>query len=170
MKHKKKLVEFAVKNKINIAYNPSSYLCKKGETYIENILQETDLLVLNKEEATYLVGKKNQEETLKKILKLGPKLAVVTDGKNKMYATDGIESYSLEPIKTEVVETTGAGDAFASAFLAGIMKKGDIEFALKLGIVNSGSVISDYGTQGKLLTYKEALEKIENIKIKVKKL
>ena len=44
----KKLVDFAVNHKIKIAYNPSSYLAKKGAKYIEHILKRTDLLVLNK--------------------------------------------------------------------------------------------------------------------------
>ena len=61
----KKLANYAKKNNIKIAYNPSSYLSKKGAKHISYILKRTDLLVLNKEEAEYLVGKK---DTLNKLL------------------------------------------------------------------------------------------------------
>lgn len=161
----KKLADFAVKNKIKIAYNPSSYLCKRGAGYIKHILKKTDILILNKEEAAYLVGKRNMKKTLKKLLRLGPKIAVVTDGKKPIHVIEEKELYSLRPAHTKVVEATGAGDAFASSFLAGIIKKGDIEFAMKLGLANSESVIADYGAKNKLLAYKEALAKIKNIKV-----
>ena len=166
----KKLVDFAEKHKIRIAYNPSSYLVKQGAGYIKHILKKTDLLILNKEEASYLVGKRNIKITLKKLLKLGPKLVVITDGKNPTYATEGKELYSINPTNVKVLEATGAGDAFASTFLAGIIKKGDIEFALKVGLINSQSVITHYGAKNKLLTYHEILRKIKNIKVKKKKL
>ena len=166
----KKLADFAIKNKIKIAYNPSSYLVKKGAKHIQHILKRTDILILNKEEAAYLVGKRKPKITLNKLLKLGPKLVVVTDGKNTTYATEGKDIYSLKPSNIKVVESTGAGDAFASSFLAGIIKKGDIEFALKLGLTNSQSVITHYGAKNKLMTYKEILNKIKNIDIKKEKI
>ena len=166
----KRLADFAVKNKIKIAYNPSSYLVKKGAKYIQYILKRTDILILNKEEAAYLVGKRKPKITLNKLLKLGPKLAVVTDGKNPIYATEGKEIYSLKPSPIKVLESTGAGDAFASSFLAGIIKKQDIEFALKLGLVNSQSVITHYGAKNKLMKYKETLNKIKKMDVKKEKI
>ena len=40
------------------------------------------------------------------------------------------------------------------------------EFALKLGLINSQSIITHYGAKNKLLSYKEALRKTHNLKIK----
>src|SRR3989338_3440688 len=51
-----KLAEFAQKKKIKIAFNPSTYIAEKGKSYLKNILSRTELLVLNKEEASLLVG------------------------------------------------------------------------------------------------------------------
>lgn len=161
----KKLAEFAKKNKIKIAYNPSSYLVKKGAKYIEYILKRTNILVLNKEEAGYLVGKNTIKHTIKKLLSLGPELVVITDGQNPVYASEGKYLYSIKPNHVKVVDATGAGDAFASSFLAGIIKNGDIEFAMKMGLANAQSKLADYGAKSKLLTYKEILEKIKNMKV-----
>jgi ribokinase len=148
----KKLADYAIKNNIKIAYNPSAYLAKKGSKHIRYILEKTDLLILNKEEATYLVRQKDQ---LNKLLRLGPKLVVITDGKNTTYASEGKKVYSIKPNIVKVIETTGAGDAFASAFLAGIIKNKDIQTSLKMGLKNAQSVIQHYGAKNKLLTYKE---------------
>ncbi|HLC52345.1 MAG TPA: hypothetical protein VJI98_03835, partial [Candidatus Nanoarchaeia archaeon] len=54
-----------------------------------------------------------------------------------------------------------------SGFLAGIIKKYSFEDALRLGQVNSSSVIQYVGTKNKLLTEKEAKEAIRKHRIKV---
>jgi ribokinase len=161
----KKLAEYAFKNKIKIAYNPSSYLIKKQKQQVKNILKKTKILILNREEAYDLVGRNKIKTLMNNLLKLGPELVVVTDGPYEVYASEGKHIYSLCPQKIKPLETTGAGDAFSSGFLAGIIKKQDIEFALKLGLVNSQSVILHYGAKNKLLTYKEALNRMKNITI-----
>ena len=48
-----------------------------------------------------------------------------------------------------------------------IIKRSDIMFALRLGLVNSQSVITHYGAKNQLLTYKEAQEKIKGKHVKV---
>jgi sugar/nucleoside kinase (ribokinase family) len=65
------------------------------------------------------------------------------------------------------VSTAGAGDAFASGFLAGILYKNDIIHALELGMANAASVIQYYGTKNKLLTYKQARKFIRRRKERV---
>ena len=64
------------------------------------------------------------------------------------------------------VDATGAGDAFGSAFVGGyILNNGDLEIALKFGIINSGSVISKYGAENGILRRKEIerrIKKLEN--------
>jgi ribokinase len=160
------LANYAKKHKIKIAYNPSSYLVQKGAKYLKPLLEKTSLLILNKEEAACLVGKTNPKKTLMRLLKLGPELAVVTDGPNPIHAAEGKYLYYLKPSHVKVVEATGAGDAFAAAFLAGIIEKGEIEFALKLGLAESQSVVTNYGPKQGLLKYKELLEKTKNLYVK----
>jgi len=162
-----KLALFAEKNKIKIAFNASSYLAKKGATYLKNILKRTDLFVLNKEEAVDLVGEGEIQELLKKINRLGPKIAVITDGKKGAAAFDGKRFYTALPHNIRVVETTGAGDAFAASFLSGWLKKKSIEFALKMAVTNAESVIQHHGAKNKLLTYKEALRILKKAPVRI---
>lgn len=164
-----KLSIFAKKNNIKITFNPSSYLAEKGKDYLKTILSNTEILILNRYEAGQLVGLSEVEDMLKKLIELGPKIAVITRGKKGVFAFDGKYFYTGTPNKIEVVETTGAGDAFASSFLSGIIKKNNIEFAIKLGMTNAESVISYHGAKNKLLKYKEALSIMKKRPIKVKK-
>ncbi len=155
-----KIVAFARKNNIKVAFNPSSYLAKRGAGYLKKMIKNTNLLVMNDEEAGYLTKTRNIRKSLKNLAKLGPEIVVITQGKRGCHAYDGKKTYSIKPHNIKVIEATGAGDSFASAFLAGMMKKNDIKFALKLGLANAESVITRYGTKNKLLTWNEALKKI----------
>ena len=83
----------------------------------------TDALIFNKDEAMLLSKEKDTEKVLKKLKKFGAKIIVITDGPNKVFAYDGKHIYSLKPRKIKVVEVTGSGDAFASGFIAGMIKK-----------------------------------------------
>lgn len=163
-----KLAKFAEKKGIKIAFNASSYLAEKGIKYSKEILKRTDIFVLNKEEAKVMTKKDNIEGMLKELTKL-VKIAVITDGKKGAYTYDGEYLYTLKPNNIKVVETTGAGDAFACSFLCGLVKKNSIEFALELANVNAESVIQYHGAKNKLLTYKEALKSIKKYKTKITK-
>ena len=162
-----KMADYAAKNNIKIIFNISSYLAKKGPLFLKKTLSKTSILVLNKEEAALIVGNGHIESLLRKLRGLGPEIIAITDGKNGVYVFDGIYFYYGMPHKVHVVETTGAGDAFAASFLSGIMRKNDIEFAIKLGITNAESVIKYHGAKNILLRYNEALRIMKKVPVKV---
>lgn len=163
-----KLAKFAEKNGIKIAFNASSYLAEKGINYSKEILKRTEIFVLNKEEAESMTKKDKIEDMLKELAKL-VKIVIITDGKNDTKAYDGKYVYTLKPNNIKIVETTGAGDAFACTFLSGMIKKNDIEFALELANINSESVIQHHGAKNKLLTSKEVLREMKKYKTKITK-
>jgi len=119
----KKLIKLQVKKGVKFAFNPSNYLIEKKN--LGDLFKICDVLVLNKEEAEMLVEKycESNNEILKRICKLGVKVVVVTDKNNKIRCCDNREGkerkYYLKPNNIKVVERTGAGDAFASGFVAG---------------------------------------------------
>lgn len=165
-----KIADYAAKNHIKIAFNISSYLARKGKKYLKNILKKTSLLVLNKNEAGILVGKADIKKMLIKLSKLGPKIVSITDGKKGVYVLCNNNIFYGKPNNNvKVIESTGAGDAFASSFLSGIIKKNNIEFAMKLGMTNAESVIQHHGAKEKLLTYNEALKIIKKVPVKITK-
>ena len=169
-----KLAKFAKKNKIGLAFNTSTYLAKKGLNYLKNILRHTTLFVLNKEEAELLTGKKDVNSQLKVLHNIGIMYVAITNGKNPAHACDGSKVYTVYPRKVKIKETTGAGDAFAATFLAGIIKTeneerntlnknkaSNVKTALELALANSESVITHYGAKNLLLHWHTLVEHVK---------
>ncbi|MDP3699057.1 MAG: carbohydrate kinase family protein [Nanoarchaeota archaeon] len=164
------IVELASKKGIKLLFNPSLYLAQQGTKNLSKILQNTSALVLNKEEAQALLktSSNNFQHLLKELQQCGPKIVIVTDGKRGLYALQNHTIYSLTKTpKVKIVHTTGAGDAFTSGFLAGLIKKYSFEDALRLGQVNASSVIQYVGAKNGQLTEKEAKAMMKKYKIQI---
>ncbi|MBI2666674.1 carbohydrate kinase family protein [Candidatus Woesearchaeota archaeon] len=163
-----KIVSFAKKHKVKLLLNPSLYLTQTGKKHLDLLLQATTLLVLNKEEAQAIAGKKAVSAVLLKLLqKQGPETVVITDGPRTLYALHEGKQYSLIPPDVKIKDTTGAGDAFTAGLLAGIIKKCSFADALRMGQVNALGVLQHFGAKYKLLTEKEGKEGMKKYKIKV---
>lgn len=147
------LSEFAKKNKIKVMFNPSSYLARKGFKHIRKIADVSDILIMNDKEASLLSEKNRIEDMAKSLHKKSGSLIVITLGDKGAIAYDGDKMHTIRPNKVKVLETTGAGDAFSSGFLAGMIKKNDIGYALKTGRAQAESVIKHYGSKNKLLSW-----------------
>ena len=146
----KEIAKEFVKNGGRIAFNPSSYLIKNKN--LSSLLKLTHILILNKEEAAMLTREK---DLLVGLHRLGPKIVVITDRDKMISCYDGNEKYFLKPHQNlKVVERTGAGDAFASGFVAGQIVGKTIEESLKLGLAEGESVITSRGAKNKLLRMK----------------
>lgn len=155
------LAKYAKAKKIKVAFNPSSYLCKKGTNFLRKLISHADLIVLNKEEAEYLVGHNPTKELLRNLQVLGPEIIIITDGRDGAHALQEKTFYRVKSNKVRIKETTGAGDSFASGVVAGLVLKGSLEHGLHVGIANATSVIKHMGAKNKLLTYKQALAAIK---------
>jgi len=153
---------------IKIAFNPSLYLAKQGMKKLGKIVTKCDVLVFNKEEAKALLKTKGTIKQLMKKLTKHVDIGVITDGKRGAYASDGNKIYSIKGGKTKVVETTGAGDAFASGFVAGQMMGKDIATSLRMGQAEAESMLGAVGAKNDLLSRSAIMKKVRTRKYKVK--
>ncbi len=162
------IAEYAKIKKINLLFNPSLYLAKKGINSLKRVLEATAILVLNDEEARALLGR-NAGASPKQLLfglnKTGPKIVVITNGSKRIYALYEKNVYSLLPPKVKVVHTAGAGDAFTSGLLAGLIKGFSVKEALSLGQANANSVIQRIGTKNGLLGWQEAVQGMKRCRV-----
>lgn len=152
-----RLALWAKRHNTKVMFNPSSYLTAKGTGFLKTIIGNSDVLVLNKEEAGMLVKQHSMSGLLLGLAKLGPQIVIITDGENGVHLLHQGLAYSVKPHKIEVVETTGAGDAFGSGFLSGYIRTGDIEFSLTLGLITAEAVIQKIGGKHNLPRWKEVL-------------
>ncbi len=114
----------------------------KGVTYF----------ICNKDEAeTYLSMKietdEHYEEACKKLRQLGAEYVVITRGSKGVIAasSDILKVFEAIPV-SDVVDVTGAGDAFVSAFLHGMLEIHNFEQAVELGLVNASRTLQSYET------------------------
>ncbi|MBY0111058.1 carbohydrate kinase family protein [Patescibacteria group bacterium] len=144
------------------AFQPGTFQMKLGIEKLARIYKRADFVVVNKEEAERILGLSGPQdikELLEKMRALGPKIALITDGRNGAYAYDGTKTFFV-PMYPDVrapKERTGAGDAFASTVAAALTLGKTLQEALLWGPVNSMSVVQDIGAQRGLLPRK-ALE------------
>ncbi|MBI2564577.1 carbohydrate kinase family protein [Candidatus Woesearchaeota archaeon] len=151
----KKIINWAKNNNIQWAFNPSLYLAQQGLKKLKPLLDGCSVLVLNKEEAKALTKQKKLLNMLQS-LHYFANFVVITDGPRDVHAYDGKTCFILTPLATKILETTGAGDAFASGVVAGIILKKDPVYALQLGFVQASGVLQSIGAKEKLYTRKEA--------------
>lgn len=117
-----------------------------GEGLSEMIGSGVDLLFCNEAEAfayTKAASLKEASSALKKIAKafaitLGPKGALVYDGKEEIHVV---------AMPVQAVDTNGAGDLFAGAFLYGINNGMSYADAAKLGCFSSSTLVTQFGAR-----------------------
>jgi len=165
------LAVWARRNGVQLAYNPSNYVILSRKNIVKKILKYCDVLILNEREAADLVGSREIRKIFPKIHGFGPRIACVTYGKKGNKVSDGNFLFSSRPTSVRVVERTGAGDAFASGFIAGLIRfGGDIERSTQLGSANAESVIQKPGAKNGLLLWREVGNNLNRIKVSKKKL
>ncbi len=169
-----KIVRICQEKQIKLAINPGQANIKENCDKVVEAIKCSQVLMLNKDEAIEIfsqIGQYQQNELgqekflLEKLKEMGPDFVTLTDGKRGAWAYDGKEFLHTETLVSDPVETTGAGDAFSSGFLASYLKGNNLEDCLKWAITNSGSSLYFYGATGGLLKEDEMLEKIGEIKI-----
>ncbi|MCX6797022.1 MAG: carbohydrate kinase family protein [Candidatus Doudnabacteria bacterium] len=153
----KDLASYIDKYDVKVGFNPGTFQLRVGPEAHKEILERTDVLSLNMEEAQSWVGEdlRDPEELCKRLTKLGPKAIALTDGRRGAYSYSDEGFYYIEEFPGERIEATGAGDSFTTAYIAALVYGLPHSEALRWGPVNAGSVVRQIGPQAGLLTRKE---------------
>ena len=146
------LFKFAQKNKIKIAINPGQREIEQRQKLLP-LLENVDLLIVNREEAAQLVGEEYFNLKLfKKAALVSKGLVAVTKGKEGVVLFDKRDNFLVsDGFQLPMVDATGAGDGFGCGLVAGLIKGWDLERALKLGVSNGASVVTQIGAKAGLL-------------------
>lgn len=161
-----KVAQFVKHSKTHLAFNPGTLQIDYGYQSIAKVLSLTDILFVNKEEAAKVLSIKYKVLSIKELLtqlkKLGPKIAVITDGKNGSYTMDEkCELLTQDTVPCKIVEKTGAGDAYATGFLGATLHGLSIKEAMMWGATNAANVIQKVGAEKGLLRKEEMHEKLK---------
>ena len=144
-----------------LAFQPGTYQLEAGPGCLARIYRAAEVLILNREEAVQVTGGRadNVRGLIEGLHALGPSTVVITDGPAGAFASDGRAQLAMPayPDPGAPCERTGAGDAFASTFVAALIAGKPMDEALRRAPVNSMSVVQSVGSQSGLLT-SEAIE------------
>tara|TARA_R110001592_G_scaffold120444_4_gene324714 strand:- start:6633 stop:7613 length:981 start_codon:yes stop_codon:yes gene_type:complete len=161
------IVNIIASGQFNVAFNPSNYQAELGCQALSTLIDHVNILIMNREEACKLLSIDHLEAPeFRKLLallhELAPKIVVITDGKKGAFVYDGETFYHGKPTPgLNILETTGAGDAFAATFTSAIIKGITTETALNYAMTNAESVLQYKGAKEKLLHWDELISQAE---------
>lgn len=144
---------------VKVSFAPGALYALKGLKALAPILSRTYLLFINRDEIEQLTGRE-VIAGVEDCLNVGCHMVVVTLGKGTTlklggktvsavgYIRDTGKEYIIESGKPErVIDTTGAGDAFATGFLYGLLNKKGLEECGRLGDIVARAAITKLGTR-----------------------
>ena len=165
-----RLLHAAKKLNVSVALNPSFKHLIKGKRELIKSLKDISFLAVNEGEAALLTGISFKKEVavFKKLDALTPGIVAVTSGAKGVAVSDGRFIYKAGTFKEKrLVDRTGAGDAFGSGFVAGLLRKNEtckvkgvcnpfnIEYAIRLASANATSVVERLGATEGVLTRRD---------------
>ncbi|MDC3417440.1 carbohydrate kinase family protein [Aquibacillus salsiterrae] len=145
-----KVMAVARKNNLLVGFDPNYHpmIWQKGENgveYVKKIISKVDIVKPSEDDAERIFGKDSHQNQMQKFLDLGAKLVIMTLGKDGALVSNGQETLQFDSLATEIVDTTGAGDAFWSGFYTALIKGKMIRDALELGFAVSAFKLQHTG-------------------------
>ncbi len=130
---------------------------------IREIIKKIDILILNQEEASILTKEsyKNEKKIIDKIRSFYNGVFVMTKGPMGSLVIKDKKAYRAGIINKKVVDRTGAGDAFGSAFVSEYIRSNDIVKSIQLATANSASIMGKWGAKEGLLKKGDKFKKIK---------
>jgi ribokinase len=121
------------------------------------LLEKLDPLVVNEHEATFLLGERVEGvdgalDAAPRLLSLGPASVVVTLGEDGAVFSGSEAAKHLPAPRVEVVDTTGAGDAFVGALSARLAEDAPLENAVAYAVRAGAAAVTQAGARGALPT------------------
>lgn len=168
-RYNREVIAYLKSTGTKMAYNPGSHQLKTGFRTMKPVIKHAHALFVNKEEAQRILDKQYDiPKLLIELQKLGPEYIIITDGKNGSYVRHENISYHMGTCKGPVVERTGAGDAYASAFITALRNNKSIEQAMQWGSTNAANVIAHHGPQTGLQTKRQLEIQTKNTKLRAR--
>lgn len=125
----------------------------------EMIGDKVDLVFCNEEEAMGFAGSDNLEDAMQALKSISSMFAITLGSKGAVLF-DGESLHEVEAHSVKAIDTNGAGDAFAGAFLYGLSQGYDFAKAGQLASKTSAQVVSQYGPRLSKQAYLDALNSL----------
>jgi len=162
-----KIIAHAKKIGAEVSFNPGGNELRQGKKALAPLFAKLDMVFLNREEASLLTGVKDAD--LPGIIGAMRNFcahSVVTDGPAGAYAVTPRETIFADIIPVKKTNLTGAGDAFASAYAAAMLRHNDVKTALAVASANATGVVQHMGAKVGILSKWPTPQYLAKVKIK----
>ncbi len=131
-----------------LSFSPGMLCTRYRLKDLRALIARSEVVFLNAGELKSLIGHDNYEHGAAELLDIGASIVCVTLGERGCYvATREGESYQVDAYPARVVDTTGAGDAFAAGFLYGLLRHKSIYDSARAGNLMASYCIREYGSR-----------------------
>jgi sugar/nucleoside kinase (ribokinase family) len=165
-----RMLRILKKNRVSVMLSPSGHLLSRHHNDLKKIFSLSDIVIMNREEAILATNAPTDDP--KKVFKvldaMVPRIAIMTSGDSGSYASDGVHLFYAPAFRVRsIVDKTGAGDAFGSGFLVGLLeleprhiygtpfREESVVYAMHRGAANAASVIGHIGATEGILTTRQ---------------
>jgi sugar/nucleoside kinase (ribokinase family) len=158
-----KAVQMAHDAGLKVSIDLASYNVVEANLEFLNklVTQFVDIVFANEEESRAFTGKE-PEDALDEIAKICD-IAVVKIGKDGSLVKKGGKRYEVQAQKANPIDTTGAGDLYASGFLYGLSKGFPVDICGTIGSMLAGRVIEVVGAKMDTAIWNSLKKQIGNL-------
>jgi sugar/nucleoside kinase (ribokinase family) len=143
-----KAIDVAKAAGTKVSFTTSDAFCvgRFRDQFLDLIKNHVDILFANESEILSLFETEDFDEAVKRVRPMC-EVAAVTRSEKGCVVVSGAETYVIPAEKVNVLDTTGAGDAYASGFLFGYTQGKSLDVCGKLGVKMASEAISHYGAR-----------------------
>lgn len=134
---------------------------EEAKTQIQQFMRLSDILFLDEVEWTLISEAMGMTKALNNLHSLGPRWVVLKRSAEGLVGFADGHEYDQSAFPVEIVDKTGAGDALAAAFLAGILKGREPQEALRVAAASAAMVCMVRGDFEGMPTWQQAESWIE---------
>ncbi|MFA6572247.1 MAG: adenosine kinase [Bacteroidota bacterium] len=131
--------------KVSVTFS-DVFITNNFNSALKEVVSQSDLVFCNEAEVFNFTDKNNFDEALDELNSFSKNI-VITRGSKGSSIKWVNQVYEIEPFKTKSIDTTGAGDMYAGAFLYGLIYFKSIEKAGKLASYSASKIVSQYGAR-----------------------
>lgn len=144
-----KAVDHAHKHHRKAALTLSDVFCVNSfrDEFLDLVQNKFDIIFANEAEACALFQTDNLEQAIEAAQKTGKIFAITCSEKGSVIVENNSVTHTKAVMPSELVDTTGAGDAFAAGFLYGLVQNYSYEKAAHTGSLIASEVISHFGAR-----------------------
>jgi sugar/nucleoside kinase (ribokinase family) len=140
-------IRFAREQGLKVSLDLASYnVVEENLDFLKRLIPAfVDLIFANEEEALAFTGKEPVQALA--VLSEMTEIAVVKKGDRGSLIRKGKEEFEIGIIRTDCIDTTGAGDLYASGFIYGLINKMPLQRCGEIGALLAGKVIEEVGAK-----------------------